>query len=147
MRGLCVFLIVAAVLVPVSWSAYGAETGVKTFGQGAMEISASAVAAPTAAAEKPEGRLGILERRKLGLTPRNLMPIVRKALAEGRISAESPDVAAVVVLGDLQKQNPKAWSDEVSSWSSEVREVNWDNILAFLEKLIPLLIQLISLFG
>jgi hypothetical protein len=47
-------------------------------------------------------------------------------------------VAAGQIAQELAVDNPKAFGDP---------SLDWDAILAFIEKLLPLILQLISIFG
>ncbi len=142
MKTLFTLLVLAFAVFVVPFFLWADEVGVKTFGQAATIGTPAGVAQSTAS--ESGGRLGIAQRRKLGLTPRNLLPIVRDLKAKGQISADDPDMAAVVILQELQARNPKAWTDEAAAWSPELQATNWDRILEFLEKLLPLLITLFA---
>lgn len=90
------------------------------------------------AGDRPDGRLGLLERRRLGLTIGKVRPIVERLSSEGKIDKDNPSAAAALVMHELMEQDPQAWGQA---------EMDWDAILAFLEKLIPLIITLINLFS
>ncbi len=78
------------------------------------------------------------ERRAMGLTLRN----VRKTLAEMQKAGELEDkdsaTIAVEVLDRLIGDNPAAFQNAA---------IDWDRILEFLERLIPLILKIIALFS
>lgn len=78
-------------------------------------------------------RLTFRERRELGLTVVNIMPIYRRMRESGELDAMSASEAAVVVADELQGTYPKAY---------EAAGVDWDAILAFIERIIELLLKL-----
>lgn len=85
-------------------------------------------------------RLGLLRRRRLGLTVGQLLPIVRDLKARGLIDDDNPSAAAVAVAAHLHGVDP--------AWQAEAKVgADWDAILDFIERLIPLILKLIALFG
>ncbi len=110
----------------------------KTWTAGVVPPSSPAppVAAPDP--EKKAGRLGIIERRKLGLTIGNILPIAKRLEAEGKIDKDNPEESATLIYQELVKQNPRAFADP---------QLDLDGILAFIEKLMPLIMQLIAIFS
>jgi len=141
MRLLLAVLIVAIVTGIFGLVAPRADAQTVQFQQ---QAKAGQATAPTdlaaALAERPESRLGFLQRRKLGLTWRNLRPIVKHLQEEGRIGNGNPSADAVLVMEELMAQNPEAWAAEAPT-------VDWDAIIEFLERLIPLILKILSLFG
>ena len=98
----------------------------------------SSPSSATSIGKRPEGRLGFLERRRLGLTIHELRPLVKTMLDDGRISRDNPSAAAAEVMSELLESNPQ-WAENP--------KIDWDAVLEFLEKLIPLIIMLIELFS
>lgn len=88
-----------------------------------------------------DGRLGLVERRRLGLTLPALLPVVRRLQSEGRITGD-PLVDATTVLEELLANNQHEWQVVAGGdWESF-----FEAVIAFLEKIIPLILTLISLF-
>lgn len=78
------------------------------------------------------------QRRDMGLT---LVNLTRKAkqLKDAGVITDDDDARDVAIeIGDLLfADNPKAFADP---------QINWDDVLAFIEKLIPLILKIIALF-
>lgn len=89
-----------------------------------------------------EERLGLLERRRLGLTIPALVPVVKKLRDEGQLTGE-PSVDAATVAALLVSQNP----EEYKAAAGRDWQAFFEALLAFLEKVLPLILQLIALFG
>lgn len=88
--------------------------------------------------ESVEARgLTFIQRQKMGLTFGNCLRVARQLKKAGTLS-EDADVAAAQIAAELAKENPKAFESTSA--------VDWDAILAFIEKLIPLIMQIISMF-
>jgi hypothetical protein len=86
--------------------------------------------------------MGIIQRRKLGLSIANVRDTTKRLLAEGKIDKEMPKaVIAAAVMDEIIAQNPKAWAEE-----AKVGAPDWDAILAFIEKLIELFMKFAPLF-
>lgn len=104
-----------------------------------VENAAAPAAAPAVEVQKadPE-RLGFIQRRKLGLTVANIKPIVKKLKSEGRWTGD-PAVDSVTVAEQLNKQAPKEYA--------ALEAIDWDRVIAFIEKILPLILKLIDLFG
>lgn len=83
------------------------------------------------------GRLTLIQRRKMGLTIVNCARVAAKLRKAGTLS-EDADVAAAQIAAELAGENPKAF---------QAAGADWGAILAFIEKLLPLILQLIALFG
>lgn len=129
-----------AAIVVVSLLAWAATAAV-AFG----ESKAAPKIAITAA--EPVGGLGIriLQRRKLGLTVGNVTRVLRdmKSAGElgqyaaaddsGQVSVDCSSLA-VAVAGHLAAERPEAWQD-----------IDWDEVLLFLERLLELLIKYLPL--
>lgn len=111
-------------------------------------LAASQPATSTAAAATaPRGPiLRILKRRRIGLTFRNVVRVLQEMKADGRLADYAyvdedgrtvVDVSslAVGVASQLADEKPGDWSD-----------IDWDAILAFLERLIELILKFLPLF-
>lgn len=87
-----------------------------------------------------EGRgLTIRQRREMGLTAANIFRTTRELVRDGTITKDmDKDDITQVVVDRLVVDNPKAFADP---------GVDWDAVLAFIEKLIPFIMQIIALFG
>ena len=84
-------------------------------------------------------RIGFLERRRLGLTPIGVIAATRRLAKDGQINAAmDKDEICELVATEIMLQNAPAWA--------EAPEINWEAILAFIEKLIPIILALIALF-
>ena len=84
-------------------------------------------------------RLSCLERRRLGLTPIGVIAATRRLAKDGQINGGmSSEEICELVATEIMLQNTPAWA--------EAPEIDWDAILAFVEKLIPIIMALIALF-
>jgi len=84
-------------------------------------------------------RLSIRERRALGLTWRNVFQTTRDLYQDGEIDSDmARGTIAAMVFTEIAGENPKAFADP---------SVDWDAILAFIEEILPLILQLIGLFS
>ena len=86
------------------------------------------------------GRSGLTfrQRRAMGLTVRNIARATRELASAGELNKDTPkDEAAELVLERLVMDNPKAFADPT---------LDWDAVLAFIERLIPLIMTIIALF-
>ena len=78
------------------------------------------------------------QRRQMGLTVRNIARATRVLASEGIITKDTPeDEAAELVLERLVMDNPQSFADPT---------LDWDAVLAFIERLIPLIMTIIALF-
>jgi hypothetical protein len=85
-----------------------------------------------------EGRgLTFRQRIDMGLTVPNMLRVAREMKRNGELSDDA-DVAAAQIAAALAGENPKAFADP---------SIDWDAILAFIEKLLPLILQIISIFS
>jgi hypothetical protein len=89
------------------------------------------------------GRLTIRQRRALGLTIPSVMAAARKLAKDGKITRgmDSRDICELIVE-QIAVDNAQAWAD-----NADVVAIDWDAILAFIERLIPLIQLLISIFA
>jgi hypothetical protein len=74
---------------------------------------------------------------EMGLTFPNMLRVAKQLKASGELS-EDADVAAAQIAAALAGENPKAFAGP---------GIDWDAILAFIEKLLPLILQIISIFS
>jgi hypothetical protein len=89
-----------------------------------------------------EERLGLLQRRRLGLTIPDLVPVVKELQAQGQLTGE-PSVDAVTVANVLIAKQPQ----EYQAAAGRDWQAFFEALIAFLEKLLPLILQLIALFA
>lgn len=89
---------------------------------------------------KVNGRLGVIQRRRMGLTVKNILAELKSMKDEGKLAAyaseEGVDVAnlSATIAGRLAEKRPADWQD-----------IDWDAVLAFIEKLLELLIKFLPL--
>lgn len=82
--------------------------------------------------------LSLRDARRMGLTIANITKSVKKLKASGEITADSTDAeVAALVAQDIFKDNKAAWGDP--------KAVNWDSVLALIEKLLPIIMLLLGL--
>ncbi len=81
--------------------------------------------------------LGFRQRRAMGLTFRGVRTILKEMRDAGELEGKSNSQLAVEVLDKALDQKPEAFANPA---------IDWDAIMAFLEKLIPLILKIISLF-
>jgi hypothetical protein len=75
------------------------------------------------------------DARKLGLTIRNLVSIARELKAAGQLTGDR-EADAEAILSKAITKNPKAFADPA---------LDWDAILAFIERILPLIMILFGL--
>lgn len=80
---------------------------------------------------------GIRQRREMGLTFGNVRKLLEKMKADEELEGKTNAELAVEVLHNLVDGRPAAFNDP---------EIDWEKLLTFIEKLIPLILKLISLF-
>jgi len=86
--------------------------------------------------------LGLLQRRRLGLTVANVAAKVRELEKAGALTGiVAVDAAAVAQA--LLNENPELYQKEAGRDWQEF----FDALISFLEKLIPLILKLIEIFG
>lgn len=92
-----------------------------------------------AAEAELETNIGRREMRQAGLTVLNIRRRVKEMARNGELTSDmSREQIRDTVLDDLYGANPRA-----AGWVA----INWDGLLAFIEKLLPLILQLIAIFG
>lgn len=77
-------------------------------------------------------RLSLRERRAMGLTISGIAQAARELKASGE------PVTADAIREKLASKNPSAYAPQA---------MNWENILAFIERLLPLILKLMDLFA
>lgn len=83
--------------------------------------------------------LSWIQRRRLGITPLNMARVVKRLKSEREDFDEwSHEEIAAEVLNELMNENPTAYAD--------VAAIDWDGLLAFIERLLPVILQIIALF-
>jgi hypothetical protein len=87
-----------------------------------------------------QGRgLTFRQRREMGLTVINVIRVTRQLASDGTISKDTPqDEVIDAVINQLVFENPKAAADPT---------IDWEAIAAFLERIMPLILTILSLFG
>lgn len=89
------------------------------------------------------GAIGLIERRKLGLTFTNALRTARRLKAEGVLIEDDPHEAAAQVAAAMVAENPAAFKAAAGAdWESFFAQ-----LIAFFEKIMPLILQLITIFG
>lgn len=100
------------------------------------DVVALAYAAETELSEKLSRR----EMRKMGLTVLNVRRRARQMAMAGEITSDMPpEQIRDIVIDDLMGEEPGAWRN--------VGAPDWDAIIAFITKLLPLILQLLAIFG
>lgn len=91
----------------------------------------------TPASATARRELTLRERREMGLTVLNIAQVARELKQSGDIDAQTSqaEIAAAIAI-KLESKNPQAFG----------AGVDWDAILAFIERLLPLILKLIALF-
>lgn len=90
-----------------------------------------------AAESELEAVAGRRQMRQAGLTVLNVRRRARQMARDGEItSSMTREQIRDTVLDDLYAAEPRAMAG-----------VDWDAILAFIEKLLPLILQIIAMFG
>jgi len=107
------------------------------------QVKAVLVAAAAVAGEAV-GRIGVIERRKLGMTFANALRVARKLHAEGTLVTDDPETAAAQVAAAIVAENPVAFQSTVGErdWSEFFAQ-----LIAFFEKMMPLILKLIEIFS
>lgn len=87
----------------------------------------------------PLGRLTIRQRRQMGLTFVGVLRAGRELARRGEITKDTDrETVRVLIAEELALTNAKAWSTNVG-------EIDWDAVFAFIEKLIELIMRLFVL--
>ena len=83
--------------------------------------------------------LGIRKRRAMGLTFRGIGKATAALMKSGEITGdEDHSIIAAAVLAKIQGDNPEAFADP---------GVDWDALIEFIERLLPIILQIIEMFS
>lgn len=107
---------------------------------GPLLVAAEATACcaePTVAPDDGPSRMSRRERRKLGLTFGNILRVAREMRKAGTLD-EDDEIAQYQVLTAIALENPQEWS--------KVGEFDWQGFADFLERIWPLVLQLIEMW-
>lgn len=77
--------------------------------------------------------LGLIERRKMGLTFRNVRRVLAEMNDAGELDGRDTAVVAALVLEQLSVEKPMAFAG--------LDEDFWERLLAFLEAIIPIILK------
>lgn len=103
-------------------------------------VGTDVVAAAYAAENELSEKLSRREMRKMGLTVLNVRRRARQMAIAGEITSDmSGEQIRDIVIDDLMGEEPGAWRN--------VGAPDWDSIIAFITKLLPLILQLLAIFG
>ncbi|MHB8902460.1 MAG: hypothetical protein ACYC6Y_27175 [Thermoguttaceae bacterium] len=91
-------------------------------------------------------RLGVFERRKLGLTFGNALRFARKLHDEGWLVGDDSQTAATQIAAAMVAENPDLYRTAVAE-SQRSWEEFFGLLISFLEKMMPLILQLIQIFS
>jgi signal transduction histidine kinase len=105
------------------------------------QVKSTPADAPTPAVEQADTDVelrGVSRRdaRKLGLTIREMISIARELKSAGELTGVA-EIDAEQILERAISKNPKAFADPA---------LDWDSILAFIERILPLILTILSLF-
>jgi len=81
--------------------------------------------------------IGVIQRRKLGLTKQQVQAELVELHRAGQVEGQAVDVLALTVLARLRKKNPAAFCE------AEKAGADWEAILEFMVQLIEMLLPLI----
>jgi len=84
-------------------------------------------------AASEDGGLTRRQRRKLGVTFRNIRAVAKELDAAGELSPDRT-VASAQVLAVLTEQNPRAFEEEAAA-------IDWDSLLDFIERLMAIIMK------
>jgi hypothetical protein len=105
-----------------------------------LAVERDVVAAAYAAEAELGGRMNRREMRRAGLTVLNVRRRTRQLAIAGEITADmSHEQIRDIVIDDLQGDEPGVFRDFSAP--------DWDAIIAFITKLLPLILQILAIFG
>lgn len=105
-----------------------------------MAVSGDVVAAAYNAEAELSEKMSRREMRRMGLTVLNVRRRARQMAIAGEITSDmSGEQIRDIVIDDLMGEEPSAWRN--------VGAPDWDAIIAFITKLLPLILQLLAIFG
>lgn len=96
--------------------------------------------------EEVQGRLGVIQRRKLGLTFENALRVAKKLHQEGTLVTDDAQTATAQVAAAMVAENPETFKAAASEDGRDWEQF-FNALVSFLEKLMPLILQLIEIFG
>jgi hypothetical protein len=103
-------------------------------------VDRDVVAAAYAAEADLEVHMSRREMRRMGLTVLNIRRRTRQMAIAGEITSDmSHEQIRDIVIDDLQGDEPRAFQ--------QLSAIDWDKVIAFIEKLIPLILKIIAMFG
>ena len=103
-------------------------------------VEKDVVAAAYTAEAMLESRISRREMRRAGLTVLNVRRHARHLAIAGEITSDmSQEQIRDIVLDDVRGDNPVVFD--------KVNAVNWEAILEFITKLLPLILQILAIFG
>ena len=106
----------------------------------ARAVGRDVVADAYAAEAELGSRLDRREMRRAGLTVLNVRRHARQLAIAGEITSDmSQEQIRDIVIDDLQGDEPGAFRN--------FSAVDWDAIIAFITKLLPLILQILAIFG
>ena len=121
-------------------SVWGAVPPAATTAAAASETTVADI--PVLGTKKFRDGLTIRERRAMGLTFRNVARVIKELDKSGEITEDTTaEEAAVVVASVLVADSPAAFQN------AAIDPDFWDKVLAFLEKLIALILQFWAIFS
>jgi hypothetical protein len=103
-------------------------------------VEKDVVAAAYEAEAELASRMSRREMRKAGLTVLNVRQTTRQLARNGDITSDMPqERIRDIVLDQLYIDNPKGFEN--------LGAPDWDAIIAFITKLLPLILQILAIFG
>ena len=142
MRSLGMSVVTAVLLLAICYTGALATNSAQDVAPDAMVLVCSAASADVDSAPvvKPERRSGLdrKARRKLGLTFKNIRRATKALYQAGELEDMSRSEIAAAVLDKITSENPKVYADPT---------LDWDALLDFIERLIPIILRLIELFA
>ncbi len=140
MRSFVKVAMIATACVALSACLGLAESQLLTSGDWTPVCSAASADADSAPVVKPEKRRALdrKTRRKLGLTIKNIRRATKALYKAGELEDMGRAEIAAAVLDKITGENPKVFADPT---------LDWDALLDFIERLIPIILRLIELFA
>jgi hypothetical protein len=143
MKSLLVALVACLVLCTVGLAQSGWTNPFLDDQPAVVETEAPLGPAPTAAETTAYAELGrkpgltFRQRRAMGLTFRNVRLELKTMQAAGDLEGKDRATVSAEVLDRIVSKNPKAYADP---------SLDWDAVLAFVERLVALILKIIALF-
>jgi len=111
-------------------------------------VASDAKVASVAAAINRNGSLTGIDRERLGMSISNMRRVTSELIKEGWVddSCTNMEVSAMVMDRLMQNESQRAeTAGEVSAFADP--KLNFDSILEFINKLMPIIMAILSLFG